>query len=79
MFDDFTGTLDRRWVQTCIGGGSLLTALWLLRQYWHARELTLFVVLGVIAFELVEWVTIGFQPLEAIVGVLALLMFALAW
>lgn len=34
---------------------------------------------GVIAFELVEWLTIGFQPLEAVVGLLAVLMFVLAW
>lgn len=62
-----------------IGGGSLVTAAWLWRRAWHARELALVAGLGVIAFELVEWSTIGFQPLEAIVGVLAALMTALAW
>ena len=44
-----------------------------------ARAMALLVATGAIAFELVEWRTIGFQPLEAILTALELLMVALAW
>ena len=63
----------------CVGGGSLLAALALLRRDRRARELAVLVSTGVIAFELVEWRTIGFQPLEAVVAAVAALMLALAW
>ncbi len=62
-----------------VGGGSLLTALWLWRLYWDTRELALLSGLGVVAFELVEWATIGFQPLEALVACVALTVVVLAW
>src|SRR5579883_3436298 len=54
----------------CIGCGSLLAALALVRRAPYARELALLVSAGVIAFEAVEWLTIGFQPLEAAVAAL---------
>jgi hypothetical protein len=62
-----------------VGGGSLLTAFWLWCRWWNARALAVLSGLGVLAFELTEWTTIGFQPLEAVVGVLALLVVVLAW
>lgn len=62
-----------------VGGGSLLTGFWLWRRAWHARELAVLAGLGVLAFEIVELTTIGFQALEAAVGLLAVLMVALAW
>jgi hypothetical protein len=64
---------------TFVGGGSLLTGVWLWRRGWHARELAVLTGLGVLVFECVEWLTIGFQPLEAGIGVLAMVMVALAW
>src|SRR3984893_7720190 len=38
MFDDFTETLDTRWVQTCIGGGSLHIADSSLRMSFEAAQ-----------------------------------------
>src|SRR5579859_957807 len=38
MFDDFTGTLDTRWKQTCIGGGSLAIANSSLRMSFEAAQ-----------------------------------------
>lgn len=38
MFDDFTGNLDRRWKQTCIGGGSLSIADSSLRMSFEAAQ-----------------------------------------
>ena len=38
MFDDFTTTLDTRWTQTCIGGGTLHTADSSLRMSFHAAK-----------------------------------------
>lgn len=38
MFDDFTQTLDTRWVQTCIGGGSLNIADSRLRMSFDAAQ-----------------------------------------
>jgi hypothetical protein len=64
---------------TLVGGGSLLAAGALWRRVGSARVLALLVATGVVAFELVEWLTIGFQPLEAIVAALEAAMFVLAW
>jgi hypothetical protein len=51
-----------------VGGGFLFTAEWQRRHLPRARELSIFAGLGLIVFESVELVVIGFQPLELIFG-----------
>lgn len=63
---------------TLVGGGFLGTALWQRRGGWHARELSLLAGVGIIAFEGAELAWIGFQPLEAVFGVMGLVVVALA-
>lgn len=49
-----------------VGGGFLLTAEWQRRRLPHARALSTFAGLGLIAFEAAELAWIGFQPLQAV-------------
>ena len=51
-----------------VGGGFLFTAEWQRRKLPHARALSLFAGVGLIAFEAAELAWIGFQPLEAVFG-----------
>jgi hypothetical protein len=51
-----------------VGGGFLVSGEWQLRGLPHARELSLFAGIGLIAFEVAEFGWIGFQPLEAVFG-----------
>ena len=61
-----------------VGGGFLLTAEWQRRRLLHARELSIFAGVGLIAFEVTEWVWIGFQPLEAVFGLVGVAVTVLA-
>jgi hypothetical protein len=49
-----------------VGGGFLAAGTWEWRAGRHARELSIVAGVGLIGFELAEWVLIGFQPLEAV-------------
>jgi hypothetical protein len=64
---------------TLVGGGFLVAGLWQWRDGWHARELSLLAGLGLVAFEAVELVWIGFQPLEAVFGGVGVVVAGLAW
>jgi hypothetical protein len=57
---------------TLVGVGGLGAAMWLVIGGWHARELVCLYTIGLLTFEIVEWVWIGFQPLEAVFGAVAL-------
>jgi len=49
-----------------VGGGFVLSGEWQRRDLLHARALSAFAGVGLIAFEVTELLRIGFQPLEAI-------------
>lgn len=61
-----------------VGGGFLLSAEWQRRRLPHARELSIFAGVGLIAFEVVEMAWIGFQPLEAVFGIVGAAVTVLA-
>ena len=61
-----------------VGGGFLLTGWWQWRDHWHARELSIFAGIGLIAFEAAELAWIGFQPLQALFTVVGLAIIGLA-
>ena len=61
-----------------VGVGYLLAAEWQRRRLPHARELSIFAGLGLIAFEAAEWIWIGFQPLEVIFGAVGAVVAVLA-
>ena len=61
-----------------VGGGFLLTAEWQRRRLPHARELSIIAGLGLTAFEIAELAWIGFQPLEALFGVVGAAVIVLA-
>ena len=63
---------------TFVGGGFLLTAEWQRRRLPHARELSIFAGVGLIAFEVAELAWIGFQPLEAVFGIVGAAVTVLA-
>ncbi|HSO93106.1 MAG TPA: hypothetical protein VLS53_01375 [Candidatus Dormibacteraeota bacterium] len=56
---------------TLVGVGGLGAAACLATRVSHARELVCLYAAGLLAFEIVEWSTIGFQPLEAVFGAVA--------
>ena len=62
-----------------VGGGYLLSAWWLWRQHRFGCELAMLAGLGLIVFEAAELAWIGFQPLEALFGVVGALVITLAW
>ena len=61
-----------------VGGGFLLTAEWQRRRLPHARALSIFAGVGLIAFEAAELAWIGFQPLEAVFGIVGAAVAVLA-
>jgi hypothetical protein len=61
-----------------VGGGFLLTAEWQRRGLPHARELSIIAGVGLIAFEVAELSWIGFQPLEAVFGIVGAAVTVLA-
>ena len=61
-----------------VGGGFLLTAESQRRHLPHARELSIFAGVGLMVFELTEVLSIGFQPLEAVFGVVGAAVTVLA-
>jgi len=65
-------------LSTLVGGGLLLAGVWQRRQAWHARELSMFAGAGLMAFECAEFAWIGFQPLEALFGIVGMAIFALS-
>jgi hypothetical protein len=54
-----------------VGLGGLGTADWLLIRGWGARGVAYLFAIGLLLFEIVEWATIGFQPLEGLFGLVA--------
>ena len=62
-----------------VGGGFLLTAEWQRRRLRHARALSIFAGVGLIAFEAAELAWIGFQPLEAVFGIVGATVTVLAF
>jgi hypothetical protein len=61
-----------------VGGGFLLTGWWQWRDHWHARELSIFAGIGLIAFEAAELAWIGFQPLQVLFTLVGLAIIGLA-
>jgi hypothetical protein len=61
-----------------VGGGFLLSAERQRRRLPHARELSIFAGVGLIAFEVAELAWIGFQPLEAVFGIVGAAVTVLA-
>ncbi|MFC4852936.1 hypothetical protein [Actinophytocola glycyrrhizae] len=61
-----------------VGFGFLVTAVWQSRRGRWARELSMFAGAGLVAFESVELVWLGFQPLEAVFAAVGLTIIALA-
>ena len=62
-----------------VGGGFLLAGWWQWRGYRHARELSIIAGLGLVCFEAAELAWIGFQPLEAVFGLVGVVIVGLAW
>ncbi len=63
---------------TLVGGGFLLAAEWQRRRLPHARALSIFAGVGLIAFEVAEVTWIGLQPLEAVFGIVGAAVTVLA-
>jgi hypothetical protein len=61
-----------------VGGGFLLAAEWQRRHLPHARGLSIFAGVGLIAFEISELAWIGLQPLEVIFGLVGATVVVLA-
>jgi hypothetical protein len=78
------GTPFRDWrtpgvlLATLVGGGGLATFLWLLFWAPYRRHLAAAYALALLGFEIAELAWIGFQVLEVVFGLLALLMLHLA-
>jgi hypothetical protein len=64
---------------TMVGGGFLLAGYWQWHTGWHARGLSIFAGVGLIAFEAAEVPWIGFQPLQAVFAVVGMTVILLAW
>jgi hypothetical protein len=62
-----------------VGGGFLLVGWWQWRGCRYARELSIIAGLGLVCFEAAELAWIGFQPLEAVFGLVGLVIIGLAW
>ena len=75
-FDDWR--LPGLFLAILVGGGALASAAWTLRSRRYARELSQLYGLGLVAFELVEFAWIGFQPLEAFFAAVGVTIIALA-
>ena len=61
-----------------VGAGGVGAGAWVINRGWRSRELVLLYAIGLLAFETVEFFTIGFQPLEAVFAAVALLLLRLA-
>ena len=62
-----------------VGGGFVGTALWQTLGGPFARELSVVAGAGIVVFEAVELVWLGFQPLEAVFAIVGVGAVALAW
>ena len=62
-----------------VGGGFLVAGWCQWRGYRHARELSIVAGLGLVCFEAAELAWIGFQPLEAVFGLVGVVIIGLAW
>ena len=62
-----------------VGGGYLLTGWREATNRRHARELSIFAGVGLVAFEAAEFGWIGFQPLEAVFALVGVTIVTLAW
>jgi hypothetical protein len=73
---------DYRWpgilLATLVGGGYLLTGFWQARSGVGARALSAFAGVGLVAFEASELLWLGFQPLEAVLAVIGVVVAGLA-
>lgn len=61
-----------------VGGGMVLAGTWQWIDGRHARELSIVVGLGLVAFEIAELVWIGFHPLEAVFALVGAAVVGLA-
>ena len=62
-----------------VGLGGVGTAGWILIQRPGSRALVYIYATGLVIFEIVEWATIGSQPLEGVFGLVAVGMMVLSW
>jgi hypothetical protein len=62
-----------------VGGGFLATGAWQWRGNRYARELSMLVGIGLVAFEATELAWIGFQPLEAVFAIVGASVTGIAW
>jgi hypothetical protein len=78
-----TGFTDWRWpgvlLVVLVGGGMTVTAVWIWRRWPRAREVAIASAAGLFAFEVTEYLLIGFQGLQIVIGAIALVMMRLAW
>jgi hypothetical protein len=74
---------DWRWpgvlLAVFVGGGMSLTAVWLWLRWARARDAAIASAVGLLVFEVVEYLVIGFQGLQVVIGALSLVMLRLAW
>jgi len=61
------------------GGGFLRAGWWQLRGHRYARELSIAAGAGLVCFEAAELAWIGFQPLEAVLAAVGVIVLGLAW
>ena len=62
-----------------VGGGFLLAGWWQWRGNRYARELSMAAGAGLVCFEAAELAWLGFQPLEAVFGLVGVIIIGLAW
>ena len=62
-----------------VGGGLLGAAVWLWQRWPYAHEVALASAVGLLLFEVVEFALIGFQGLQVVIGLLAVVIGWLAW
>jgi len=61
------------------GGGFLLAGWWQWPGHRYARELSIAAGAGLVCFEAAELAWIGFQPLEAVLAAVGVIVLGLAW
>ena len=73
---------DYRWpgilLATLVGAGYLVTGFWQARSGVGARALSVFAGVGLVVFEASELLWLGFQPLEAVLAVIGVVVAGLA-
>ncbi|WP_130177206.1 hypothetical protein [Cryobacterium sp. SO1] len=62
-----------------VGLGFAVTAVWQWRRGPYARYLSLAAGIGLVLFEIVQFSLIGFQPLQAVFGIVGAVTAVLAW